>query len=187
MDGSQFAEGRVCLRLPLNILGRDCFQGGVGDGITRLVDHVSPAVFADLDGGDNIIEEGLRRDKIDNPCNSPVLAAAGVDRRSHHDGQLSRHLADQGLGHIDIALHRLLDVFPAGVVVAVKNADAVGADDVAPLEAVHPDALIHYGAFFLHRHSGVGQLRNVARVHGYILVGRQLLADARRRQNSGFA
>ena len=91
------------------------------------------------------------------------------------------------LTNVDVPLHGLLYVFPGGVVVAVKNADAVRADDVAALEAVHTDTLINHGALFFHGHRRIGQLRNTSRVHCHIFICGQFLPNALRRQNGSLA
>ena len=187
MDGRQLLQGGVALGLPLHVLGGDGVQGSVGDGVAGLVDHIGPAVIADLDGGDDVVEEGLRRHEVDHAHDPGAPAALVIDGRGHHDGQLPGNLADQGLGHVDAAAHSLLDVLPVGVVLPVKDAHAVQADNVAPLEAVHPDPLVNDGPLFLHRHGGVRQLGNAPGVHRHVLVGGQLLLDALRRQHGGFA
>ena len=110
-----------------------------------------------------------------------------IDGRGYHDGQVPCDLADQGFGYIDVPLHGLHDIFPVGVVLAVKNADAVRADDIAPLKAVHLDALFDDRAFFLQRHRCVGQLGNAAGIHGDIFVSGQLLFNPLRRQDGSFA
>ena len=187
MKGGAAFQGGVALGLALNVLCGDGVQGNVGNGIAGLVDHIGPAVFADLDGGDNIVQKGLLRHKIDHAHNLAVPASVLVKRRGHHDGQLACDFADQGLGHIDAALHGLLHIFPVRVVVSIKNADAVGSDDVAPLEAVHGDALVDDGALFLQRHLVVGQLRDAAGIHGHVFVGGQLLLNALCRQHRRLA
>ena len=184
MNSRQLLQGRIALGLPLNILGGDGFQGDVGDGVSILVDHIGPAVFADLDRGYNVVQEGLRRDKVHHARNAP---AVGIDRRGHHNGQLSGDLADQGLGDVDIPLHRLLDILPVGIVFPVKKADAIHADEIAPLEAMKADPFVHDGLLLLHRCDGIGQLGNAPRVHGHILIGNQFLFNALGSQDGGLA
>ena len=180
VDSGQLLQGGIALCLPLNILGGDGFQGDVGYGISILVDHIGTAVLADLDGGDDVVQEGLRRDEVHHACDKP---AVGVDGRGHHDRQLPGDFADQGLGDIDVPLHGLLDVFPVGIVLPVKNADTVQADQIAPLEAVEADALVNNGLLFLHRGEGIGQLGNAPRIHRHIFIGNQLFLNALRRQD----
>ena len=184
MDGGQPFQGGVALGLPLHVLRGDGVQGDVGDGVAVFVNHIGPGVLADLDGGDDVVQEGLRRHKVDHARDPALLR---IYRRRHHDGELPRDLADQGLGDIDIPLHSLLDILPVGVILAVKNTDAVYANDVAPLEAVEADTLIDHSALFLQRHHGVGQLGDSARVHGHVLVGGELLLHPLRRQHGGLA
>lgn len=129
----------------------------------------------------------LGRHKIDHAYDIGPMAPARIERRGHHDGQLPCDLTDQRLRNINIALHGLPYVFPIRVVLAVENADAVGADDVAALEAVHGHALVDDGALFLLRCVIVRQLRDAAGVHGHVLVGRQLLLNALSREHCGFA
>ena len=187
VNGGQLLQGGVALGLPLNVLGGDGVQRVVGNGVAGLVNHIGPAVLADLDGGDNIVQEGLRRHEIDHAHNGVPPAAAGVDGRGHDDGQLPCDLADQGLGHIHSAAHGLLHILPVRVVVSVKNAPAVEANDIAPLEAVHGHPLVNDAPLDLHRHHAVGQLGDAARIHGHILVRGQLLLHPLRRQHRGLA
>ena len=49
------------------------------------------------------------------------------------------------------------------------------------------DALVNYGPLLLQGHHGIGQLGNPSRIHGHILIGRELLLHTLRRQHSGLA
>ena len=173
--------------VPLHVLGGNGVQRHVGDGVAVFIDHVGAAVFAHLDGGHDIVQKGLRRHKVDHAHNLGAVASAGIEGGGHHDGQLAGDFAHQGLGHIDRALHGLLDVFPVGVVLAVEDAQAVGPDDIAPLEAVHGGALVDDGALGLHGGVRVGQLGDAAGVHGHIFIGGELLLHPLRGQHGGLA
>ena len=115
------------------------------------------------------------------------MNAVLIQGSGYHDGQFAGDLADQGLRHIDIALHGLLYVLAVGIVLSVENADAVHADDVSPLEIVHGAALIDDGFLLLCRYFRIGQLGNAACVHGYVSVSRQFLFHISCRQNGSFA
>ena len=187
MDGRQLFQGLVALGVPLNVLGGDGFQRDVGNGVAGFVDHIGAAVLTDLDGGDDVVQKSLRGDKIDHAHNPGALIAAGVEGGGHHDGQLPRNFADQRLGDIDIALEGLFYIFPVRVVLAVKQADAVGADEVAPLKAVHADPLVHNGPLLIQRNRAVGQLGDTACVHSDVFVGGQFLLNALRRKHRSLA
>ncbi len=187
MDGGQLLQRLVALGLPLDVLGGDGVQRHVGDGVARLVNHIGLAVLAHLDGGHDIIQKGLRRHKIDHAHNRGAPAPVLIEGGGHHNGQLPGNLADQGLRDIDRPRHGLLHILPVRVVLAVEDAAAVGADDVAPLKSVHLHPLVNDGPLFLRGYLIVGQLGDTACVHGYVLIGGQLLLDALRRQHGGLA
>ena len=187
VDGGQLLQGAVVLGVPLHVLGGDGLQGDVGDGVAVFVNHVSAAVFTHLDGGHNVVQKGLRRYKVDHAHNAVSPAPVGIEGGGHHDGQLAGNFADEGLGHIDSALHGLLDILPVGGVLAVENAQAVGADDIAPLEAVHGGPLVNDGPLGFQRGIRVGQLGDAAGVHGHVFVGGELLLNPLRGQHGGFA
>ena len=115
------------------------------------------------------------------------MLPAGIKRRRHHDRQLPGDFADQRFRYIDVSRHGLFYVLPVRIILSVENAVAVHADDVAPLEAVHPDAFVHNGLFFRHGHRRIRQLGYVSRVHGYVFIGREFLFNAFCRQYGSFA
>ena len=187
MDGSQVLQGGVALGLGADVLDGDGIKDDVGNGIAGLVDHVGPAVLADLDGGYDIVQEGLGGNEIHHAHDGGAVNPVFVQGGCHHDGQFPGDFADQGLRYIDIALHGLLDIFPVGIVLSVENADAVHADEVPALEIVHGAALIDDGLFLLRRCLRIGELGDAAGIHGYIPVSGQLLFHAPCRQDRRFA
>ncbi len=187
VDGGQLLEGLVALGVPLHILDGDGLQGDVGNGVPRLVDHIGLAVLAHLDGGDDIVEEGLGGHKVDHAHDAGPLVAAEVDGGCHHNGQLAGNFADQRLGDVHIPCQGLLHILTVGVILSVKYTYAGDVDDVAPLKSVHADPLVNDGPLFLRGYLIVGQLGDTACVHGYVLIGGQLLLDPLRRQHGGLA
>ena len=180
--GPAFQRG-IVLGLPLDILGGDGIQRNIGNGVAGFVNHVGPAVVPDLDGGDNVVQEGLRGYEIDHAHDTGLTAPVRIEGRGHHNGQLSCDFTDERLGDIDISRHGLTDILPVGVVLSIENADAFRSDDIAPLETVKGHALVDNRALFLQRSVIVRQLRDAAGVYGHVLVGSQLLLNTLRRQH----
>ncbi len=155
------------MSLPFNILSSNGIQGNIGNGIAGLVDHIGPAVLADLNGRDDVIQKSLRRDEVHNALNLP---SAGIKGCRHHNRQLPCNFADQRFRNIDIPLHGLLYILPVRIIISVEDADAVGVNDIAPLKAMQADPLVNDSALFIQRYKRAGQLRDAACVHGYIFV-----------------
>ena len=172
--------------LGLNVLNRDRLKGDVGNGVAGLIDHVGPAVFAHLNGGDDIVQESLLRDKIHNTRNGGTVDSVFIKWSRNHNGQLSGNLADQRLRYIDIALHGLLHIFTVRIILSVKNADAVKTNNISPLKIVHGTALVDNGTLLIKRYGRIGQLRDAACVHSHVFVSGQLLLHTLRGQNGGF-
>ena len=55
MDRSQILHGSIALCLLFDILNHDRIKRDIGDRIAGLIDHISPAVFPDLNGRDDIV------------------------------------------------------------------------------------------------------------------------------------
>ncbi len=55
MNGGQFAQRRIALRFSLNILNGNRIEGNIGNRIAGFIDHIGPAVFANLDSGYDIV------------------------------------------------------------------------------------------------------------------------------------
>ena len=81
------------------------------------------------------------------------LAAIHADMRQGKNGFGSFRDTDGNEG--------LFYIFPVRVVLAVKQADAVGADEVAPLKAVHADPLVHNGPLVSFIHGSAVQLQKI--------------------------
>ena len=98
------------------------------------------------------------------------LDSALVNGGCNHNRQFSCHLADQRFGYIDIALHGLFHIFAVRIIISVKNADTVRADNVPALEIVHADTFVYDRAFLFQRDGVIEKLGNAAGIHGDVLV-----------------
>ena len=65
--------------LLLNVLNRYCVQRGVRNRRTSGVNHVRAAVFADMNGLHDVIEEGFMGHKVDYTGDSAALYATMMD------------------------------------------------------------------------------------------------------------
>ena len=172
--------------LGLNILNRNGFKRYIGNGIARFVDHIGSAVFSNLDGRNNVVQKGLGRYKIYDADDGGTLDSVFIQGRRDHNGQFPGNFADQRFRNIDVALHGLFYIFAVGIILSVKNTDAVQADNISALEIVHGGAFIDNGLLFFNRYIRTGQLRNTAGVHSDVLVSGKFLLYPFRCQNGRF-
>ena len=127
------------------------------------------------------------RNKVYHTGNRGPINPICVDWCRNHDGLFACDFADKRLRNINVPLHRLLHIFPVGIIVPVKNAVPVRADNIAPLEPMHADTLIDDCPLFLHRYRCIRKLWDTSCVHRYIFISSQLLFNTLRRQDCGFA
>lgn len=97
----------------------------VCNGVAISVDHVSAAVFTDLNTSYNIIQKLRIRDKDNAACDLAVQAAVFPYRRCDYDHKLTGKSRHGGLGDCYLTFHCILEVLPVRIVVAVE-AVAVG-------------------------------------------------------------
>ncbi len=125
-------------------------KGDVRNGVAFVINHIGPAVFPYLYGGNNVVQKGFVRNEIHYSCDGGAVNAAGIKRSGNHDGQFACDFTYQRLGHIYIALHGLFYIFPVRIILAVKNADAVHSDNIPALEIVHGSAFLDNGFLFIY-------------------------------------
>ena len=178
VHGGQISQAAVALGLLLNVLGGDGLHGGVGNGVAVLIHHMGAAVLTDVNGGHNIVEEGLLGYEIDHAHDFTVLNTVLPQGSGHHNGQLSGDLADGGSGDVGIALDGLLEVFTVGVTVAVKQTDAGAGQYVATHHAVVLHPAVQQRFLILDSGIWVAQFRHHTKGLCGVFVGLQLIGYA---------
>ena len=171
MHSSQIVQAGITLSFLLDILVADGIHSGISDGVAVLIQHVGAGIFADLNGGHNVIEKGLIGDEIYHADNLAPLNTILPQGGGYHDGQFPGDLTDRGGGEPGVALDGLLEILPVRVVVAVKQAHAVGAQQIAALHAVIICPGVDQALFLSNRNSGVAELRNHTKSCDCILIG----------------
>ena len=175
MDGSQSGQRRIRLGLFFDVFCADGIHDHIGDGGTVLVQHISTAVLAGMDGRHNITEKFFRGDKVHNARHFRVGHATLPHGSGHHDGQFTGRLADGRGGDENVAFYRTLEIFPVGIIIAVKQALAVFVQQIAPFHIIGFGPTVHQFLFLGRGHSVVAQLRYHAQRGGRTLIRGQLI------------
>ena len=83
----QCAQGGICLGLLRGVfLIAHILYIFVGDGGSVFIQHIGAAVFADVNRDHDVVEEGLRGDKIDHAHDFTVLNTVLPQGSGHHNG-----------------------------------------------------------------------------------------------------
>ena len=163
--------------LLLNVLNRYCVQRGVRNRRTSGVNHVRAAVFADMNGLHDVIEEGFMGHKVDYTGDSAALYAVQPDRRGHHDGQFPCNFAQGWHGDTDLPLSRLLEIRAVGVAVSVKQAPARQIQQIAALHTIRLSPVVYNPLLFSDGNGAVAELWNHTQAANRVLIGQQLVGN----------
>ena len=149
----------------------------MGNGVAVLIQHVGAAVFTDVDGAYNIIEEGLAGHEVYHADDIAVHNAVFPQGSGNDDGQFTGYLAHNRSGNVAVALHTLGIVVTVGIVVSIQQADTVGIQDVGTCHVVFLSPLVHQGLFFFSGHGVSGDVAPGTEGYSYIPIGFQLFFD----------